>query len=219
LCRADASQDFTALPKKAGSVHDAPKQRLLPSSSYFQLIDITLPGDMFKAIDRLEQTAARMAAAFLSASTFFDSSGAKGTGMMKANPKLTEMMNHGIAAELLGIIEYLLHHGMVKGMNASAFSGFFTSPSIDEDRHAEEIAERFSKLDVRPAIKPAPISVGSNAVRMRETDAGAEDEAIMQYKTMIKQAVSGGDHTTKRLFEKIPAAGEGRHGTLTILLA
>ena len=139
--------------------------------------------------------------------------------IQKASPKLTEMMNQAIAAELQGIIQYMWHHVMVKGKNASALSGIFNSLSIDEMRHAEEIAERLNYFDVSPTIKPTPISVGGDAVEMLKADARAEEDAIMLYKTIIKQAVSEGDHTTKRLFEKILAAEEGHHDTITILLA
>jgi bacterioferritin (cytochrome b1) len=54
---------------------------------------------------------------------------------------------------------------------------------------------------------------------MLKADASAEEDAIMLYKTIIKQAAAEGDETTKRLFENILAAEEGHHDTLTMLLA
>jgi bacterioferritin len=138
--------------------------------------------------------------------------------IQKASPKLTEMMNQAIAAELQAIIQYMWHHVMVKGMNASELSAVFNRLSMDEMKHAEEIAERLSYFDVSPTIKPNPISVGGDAIQMMKADAKGEEDAIMLYKTIVKQAASEGDETTRRLFEKILAAEEGHHDTLTTLL-
>jgi bacterioferritin len=136
-----------------------------------------------------------------------------------ASPKLTEMMNQAIAAELQCIIQYMWHHVMVTGIDAPALSAVFSRLSMDEMRHAKKIAERLNYFDVSPTIKPTPISVGGDALEMLKADARAEENAIMLYKTIIKQAASEGDQTTKRLFEKILAAEEGHHDTLTMLLA
>lgn len=138
--------------------------------------------------------------------------------IQKASPKLTEMMNQAIAAELQAIIQYMWHHVMVKGMNASELSGVFEKASMDEMRHAERIAERLNYFEVSPTIKPNPIAVGGDAVDMLTANAKAEEEAILLYKNIIKQAVSEGDQTTRLLFEEILAIEEGHHDTLTRFL-
>lgn len=139
--------------------------------------------------------------------------------VQKASPKLTEMMNQALAAELQAIIQYMWHHVMVKGMQAAQLSDVFKKLSMDEMRHAEEIAERLNYFDVSPTIKPSPISVGGDPAHMLKADSRAEEDAIALYKSIIKQAASEGDDTTKRLFEKVLAAEEGHHDTLTTLLA
>lgn len=139
--------------------------------------------------------------------------------IQKASPKLTELMNQAIAAELQAIIQYMWHHVMVKGMNAAELSSVFNSHSMDEMRHAEDIAQRLNYFDVNPTIKPNPISVGGDELQMLKADARAEEDAILLYKTVIRQAASEGDETTKRLFERILASEEGHHDKLTNLLA
>ncbi len=138
--------------------------------------------------------------------------------VQKASPKLTELMNQAIAAELQAIIQYMWHHVMVKGMNASELSDVFEKTSMDEMKHAEKIAERLNYFDVSPTIKPNPISVGGDAIQMLRADARTEEEAIALYKNIIKQAVSEGDETTRLLFEEILSIEEGHHDTLTTLL-
>jgi bacterioferritin (cytochrome b1) len=58
-----------------------------------------------------------------------------------------------------------------------------------------------------------------NSIRdMLEADAKAEEEAIVLYKEIIKQAVSEGDSTTRLLFEEILSDEAGHHDTFTTLL-
>ncbi len=138
--------------------------------------------------------------------------------VQKASTKLTEMMNQAIAAELQAIIQYQWHHVMVKGMHSSELSEVFKKASMVEMRHAEQIAERLYYFDVAPTIKPNPIAVGGDVPTMIKADIKAEVEAITLYKTIIKQAASEGDETTRLLFEEILAEEEDHHDTFTTLL-
>lgn len=135
-----------------------------------------------------------------------------------ASHRLTEMMNQAIAAELQTIIQYMWHQVMIRGMDASELAAIFEKAAMDEMRHAEQIAERLRYFNVSPTIKPNSVSVGGSATQMLEADARAEEEAIMLYKTIIRQAASEGDETTRRLFEKILSIEEGHHDKLTTLL-
>lgn len=138
--------------------------------------------------------------------------------IQKASPKLTELMNQAIAAELQAIIQYMWQHVMVKGMNASGFSRVFNKLAMEEMRHAEEIAERLNYFGVSPTAKQNPISISGDAVQMLKSDARVEEEAILLYKHIIKQASSEGDETTRSLFERILSSEEGHHDQVTCLL-
>jgi bacterioferritin len=138
--------------------------------------------------------------------------------VQKASPKLTEMMNQAIAAELQAIVQYMWHHVMVKGLNASSLSDVFEDTAIEEMKHAEKIAERLFYFDVTPTTKPTPIATGGNETQMLTADAKAEEEAITLYKDIIKQAASEGDETTRLLFEEILSEEERHHDTFTTLL-
>ncbi len=138
--------------------------------------------------------------------------------VQKASPKLTEMMNQAIAGELQAIVQYMWHHVMVIGLNSESLSGVFEKVAMDEMKHAEKIAERLFYFDVNPTIKPNPIAVGGDATQMLKADVKAEEEAIILYKGIIKQATSEGDDTTQHLFTEILAAEERHHDTFTTLL-
>ncbi len=138
--------------------------------------------------------------------------------VQKASAKLTEMMNHAIAAELQAIIQYQWHHVMVQGMHSAELSEVFEKVSMDEMKHAEKIAERLFYFDVSPTVKPNPIAVGGDAPQMIKADIKAEEEAIELYKNIIKQAASEGDETTRLLFEEILSVEEDHHDTFTTLL-
>lgn len=138
--------------------------------------------------------------------------------VQKASAKLTEMMNQALAAELQAIIQYQWHHVMIKGMHSAELSEVFKKASMVEMRHAEEIAERLNYFDVAPTIKPNPIAVGGDAPTMIRADIKAEEDAITLYKTIIKQAASEGDETTRLLLEEILSEEEDHHDTFTTLL-
>lgn len=138
--------------------------------------------------------------------------------VQKASPKLTEMMNQAIAAELQAIVQYMWHHVMVKGLNSASLSDVFEEVAIEEMKHAEKIAERLFYFDVVPTTKPTPIATGGNEIQMLTADTKAEEEAITLYKDIIKQASSEGDETTRLLFEEILSDEERHHDTFTTLL-
>jgi bacterioferritin len=138
--------------------------------------------------------------------------------VQKASPKLTEMMNQGIAGELQAIVQYMWHHIMVKGLNSAALTEVFEETAVEEMKHAERIAERLFYFDVNPTTKPTPIAVGGDAEQMLKADTKAEEEAITLYKEIVKQAAAEGDETTRLLFEEILADEERHHDTFTTLL-
>ncbi len=138
--------------------------------------------------------------------------------VQKASTTLTDMMNKAIAREIQVSIQYMWQHVMAKGLESAEISDVFEDVAIVEMKHAEKIAERLFYFDVVPTTKPDPIKVGSSVKEMLEIDAKAEEEAIDLYKTIIKQATTEGDSTTRLLFEQILAEEEDHHDTFTTLL-
>jgi bacterioferritin len=138
--------------------------------------------------------------------------------VQKASTKLTDMLQQAIAREIQVSVQYMWQHIMAKGLESAEIADVFEDAAIEEMKHAEKIAERIFYFDVVPTTKPSPIVVVSGIKEMLEADAKAEEEAIDLYKTIIKQAESEGDSTTRLLFEQILADEERHHDTFTTLL-
>ncbi len=138
--------------------------------------------------------------------------------VQKASTALTDLMNKAIAREIQVSVQYMWQHVMAKGLESAEIAEVFEDTAITEMKHAEKIAERLFYFDVVPTTKPDPIRVGGSVAEMLEADAKAEEEAIDLYKTIIKQAASEGDTTTRLLFEQILAEEEDHHDTFTTLL-
>ncbi len=138
--------------------------------------------------------------------------------VQKASTALTDLMNKAIAREIQVSVQYMWQHVMAKGLESAEIADVFEDVAVTEMKHAEKIAERLFYFDIAPTTKPDPIKVGGSMKEMLEADAKAEEEAIDLYKTIIKQAASEGDTTTRLLFEEILAEEEDHHDTFTTLL-
>ncbi|OGW37507.1 MAG: ferritin [Nitrospirae bacterium GWD2_57_9] len=138
--------------------------------------------------------------------------------VQKASTALTDMMNKAIAREIQVSVQYMWQHVMAKGLESAEIADVFEEVAIAEMKHAEKIAERLFYFDVVPTTKPDPIKVGGSVKEMLEVDATAEEEAIDLYKSIIKQATTEGDSTTRLLFEQILSEEEEHHDTFTTLL-
>ncbi len=138
--------------------------------------------------------------------------------VQKASSKLTDMLNQAVAREIQVSVQYMWQHVMAKGLESAEIADVFEDTAVTEMKHAEKIAERLFYFDVTPTTKPDPIKVGGSVRDMLEADAKAEEEAIVLYKEIIKQASSEGDTTTRLLFEQILAEEEDHHDTFTTLL-
>ena len=138
--------------------------------------------------------------------------------VQKASGKLTGMLNQAIAREIQVSVQYMWQHVMAKGLESAEIADVFEDTAVTEMKHAEKIAERLFYFEVAPTTKPDPIKVGGSVQEMLEADAKAEEEAIVLYKEIIRQASSEGDSTTRLLFEQILAEEEDHHDTFMTLL-
>jgi bacterioferritin len=138
--------------------------------------------------------------------------------VQKVSGNLTEMLNKAIAREIQVSVQYMWQHVMAKGLESAEIADVLKELAVAEMKHAEKIAERLFYFDIAPTTKPDPIAMVNSIRDMLEADAKAEEEAIVLYKEIIKQAVSEGDSTTRLLFEQILSDEEGHHDTFTTLL-
>jgi bacterioferritin len=109
-------------------------------------------------------------------------------------------------------------HVLWKGVEGYAVKDELKSIAITEMKHAEEIAERLAFFGGTPTTKPEPIFVGKTLKQMLSQDLKDERGAIKLYTEIIDQAMKEKDHTTMRMFRKIPAEEEDHLDTFGGLL-
>jgi len=73
-----------------------------------------------------------------------------------ASKKLMELLNKGIARQLLVSIQYMWQNVLTKGVESVAVENIFREIAIAEMKHADAIAEGLAYLDGTPTSKPDP---------------------------------------------------------------
>jgi bacterioferritin len=136
----------------------------------------------------------------------------------KGNKEIIDALNIDRAYELAAIIQYLGHHYEVVGMESPSIKDIFKETSIEEMKHAEELAERIVYLGGIPTQKPTTIKRGGTSRKMIKDDLEIELGAVKRYKGHIKLCDKHGDVTTRRMLEEILADEEDHADTFGTLL-
>lgn len=123
---------------------------------------------------------------------------------------LVDTLNDLRSRELAVIAQYMRHHYVMTGAEASALAGEFKEIAIAEMKHAEALAERIDFLGGEPTLKPANIKKGGATLAdAAALDLASEEEAVGLYKAAIKEADAAADVTTRKLLEDILGDEEG----------
>ena len=133
------------------------------------------------------------------------------TPQYKGDLKLTEkLLNEALATEIVCTLRYRRHHYMASGIHAQAVANEFMEHAVEEQQHADWIAERIRQLGGAPNFNPEGLLMRSHAqyaegvtlVDMIKEDLIAERIAIESYLEMIS-FFGDNDPTSRRLMEKI----------------
>ena len=126
-----------------------------------------------------------------------------------------KLLNEALATEIVCVLRYKAHHYLASGINAKSVAAEFLEHAIEEQEHADQIAERITQLDGTPNFSPDGLSGRSHSefvapedlAAMIEENLVAERIAIDSYRQII-QYVGDADTTTKRMLEGILAMEE-----------
>ena len=126
-----------------------------------------------------------------------------------------KLLNEALATEIVCVLRYKAHHYLASGINAKSVAAEFLEHAIEEQGHADLIAERITQLDGTPNFSPDGLSSRSHAefvvpeelAAMIEENLVAERIAIDSYREIINY-VGDQDTTTKRMLEGILAMEE-----------
>ena len=126
-----------------------------------------------------------------------------------------KLLNEALATEVVCVLRYKRHQFMARGLSAESVSQEFAQHAADEQRHADQIAERIVELGGEPNFNPDGLVTrshseyvpGEKLTDMVKEDLVAERIAIESYSEIIR-FVGERDPTSRRLMEEILANEE-----------
>lgn len=135
------------------------------------------------------------------------------------------ILNEALATEIVCVLRYRFHYFMASGIHSAAVKDEFLQHSIEEQGHADQIAERIKQLGGKPEMNPAVIAErshsdyaeGTTLSDMLKEDLIAERIAIETYRDII-QYFGEKDPTSRRMMEGILAVEEEHADELADLL-
>ena len=121
---------------------------------------------------------------------------------------ILDLLNEAIARELGASIQFMWQHVIVERMEDHDLKDAFRDNAMDSMKRAMKIGERLFHLGGDPAVKPAPINIGSSLREMIELDLKSVNEVIKIYQKIIELAAKEEDKNTRSLCEVILAEEE-----------
>ena len=128
---------------------------------------------------------------------------------MKGDPRVVELLNEALKAELTAINQYWLHYRLLDNWGVKKLAGFERHESIDEMKHADRFAERILFLDGLPNFQAlGRLRIGENVEEILKADLEAEHEAVQMYRDGAAYCESVKDFVSRDLFTDVLATEE-----------
>ena len=128
---------------------------------------------------------------------------------MKGDPKVIELLNEALKAELTAINQYWLHYRMLDNWGVKKLAEHERHESIDEMKHADRLTERILFLDGLPNLQAiGRLRIGENVEEVLRADMEAELEGALLYRDLIAHAETVRDYVTRDLAREILADEE-----------
>ena len=149
------------------------------------------------------------------------------TGDYRANvDEVVRVLNEVLATELVCALRYKRHYFMADGIHSDAVKEEFKQHAVEEEGHADLVANRIRQLNGAPDFSPqglasrahAEYGEGTDLVSMIELDLVAERIAIQTYSEIVRW-LGDSDPTTRRMIEQILEKEEEHADDLATLIA
>ena len=129
---------------------------------------------------------------------------------MKGHPRVIELLNEALKAELTAINQYWLHYRMLDNWGFKKLAEYERHESIDEMKHADKFSERILFLDGLPNFQALDrLRIGENVEEVLKADLAAEHEAVEMYRNAVAECESLRDYVTRDLFAEVLRDEEG----------
>lgn len=123
---------------------------------------------------------------------------------MKGDAKVIDFLNEALKNELTAINQYWLHYRMLDNWGVARLAHFERHESIDEMKHADELADRILFLGGLPNFQLlGRLRVGETVEEILKADLALEEEAIPLLKDAIAHSESVRDYVSRDLFASI----------------
>lgn len=141
--------------------------------------------------------------------------GAVTVGYQANREQVIAMLNGALATELVCVLRYKRHYYTATGLQNGPIKAEFLQHAVDEQGHADLLAERIVQLNGQPDFNPASLNERSHAEYDESQDVQAmikanliaERVAIESYRQMI-EVLGESDPTTRHMLVNIMAVEE-----------
>ena len=123
---------------------------------------------------------------------------------MKGDEKVIDFLNEALKNELTAINQYWLHYRMLDNWGVARLAAFEREESIDEMKHADQLADRILFLGGLPNFQMlGRLRVGETVEEVLKADLALEEEALPLLKDAIAHSESVRDYVSRDLFADI----------------
>jgi bacterioferritin len=134
---------------------------------------------------------------------------------MKGDDRVIELLNEALKNELTAVNQYWLHYRLLDNWGIDRLAEFERHESIDEMKHADELAERILFLEGLPNFQMlGRLRIGESVEEALKADLALELEAVKQLKGAIAHCEKVHDYPSRDLFAKILTNEEEHVDTL-----
>ncbi len=128
---------------------------------------------------------------------------------MQGDAQVIEFLNKALQGELTAVNQYWLHYRMLDNWGVKKLAAFERGESIDEMKHADQLAERILFLGGLPNFQSmGRLKIGENVEEILKADLALENEAIPLLRDAIAHCESVRDYVSRDLFASILASEE-----------
>ena len=123
---------------------------------------------------------------------------------MKGDPQVIQHLNNSLKNELTAVNQYWLHYRLLDNWGMAKLAEYERHESIDEMKHADQLAERILFLDGLPNFQLlGRLRIGENVEEILKADLDLEVEACAQLKEAIAYCETVQDYVSRELFAAI----------------
>lgn len=128
---------------------------------------------------------------------------------MKGDPKVIDVLNAVLTAELTAINQYFIHAKMCRNWGFDRIAARVKHESIDEMKHADALIERILYLEGVPNLQRYnKVSVGETVPEQFQLDVALEYEALKRLNDGVRTCREANDHGTETLLRNILVSEE-----------